>query len=155
MTKRQAGPHAIVLGSAAGGGFPQWNCGCHLCRLVRQGDPRVRAATQASVAVSGDGEEWAIVGASPDMRQQLLNTPRLWPRNTGRDSPVTAVVLLGADIDAIAGLLVLRERQPFTLFAPQQLLDVLRANDVFNVLDAAVVRRVAIEPGTPMAPAWC
>ena len=121
-----------------------------MCHLVRQGDKRVRAATQASVAVSGNGEEWLLVGASPDLRQQLSCTPQLWPRNDHRDSPVTGVVLVGGDIDAIAGLLVLRERQPFTIYAPQPLLDVLAANDVFNVLDAAVVKRVAIDVLRPI-----
>ena len=150
MIKRQAGPRAIVLGSAAGGGFPQWNCGCHLCRLVRDGDPRVRPATQVSVAVTGDGEGWVIVGASPDMRQQLLDTPALWPRIAGRDSPVTGVVLTGGDIDAIAGLLVLRERQPFTLYAPAAVLNILSSNDVFGVLDPEVVRRVEVSPMQPI-----
>jgi pyrroloquinoline quinone biosynthesis protein B len=150
MIERQAGPTAIVLGSAAGGGYPQWNCGCHLCRLARQGDRRVRPATQASVAVTGDGENWLIVGASPDLRQQLSQTPQLWPRTDLRDSPVTGVVLIGGDIDAIAGLLVLRERQNFTIYAPRPLLAVLAENDIFNVLDPAVVRRVEIEPLHPV-----
>jgi len=139
-----------VLGSAAGGGYPQWNCGCHLCRLVREGDPRVRAATQVGVAVTGDGAEWLLVGASPDLRQQLAQTPQLWPRTAGRDSPITGVVLTGGDIDAIAGLLVLRERQPFTIYAPAPLLEVLADNDVFGVLDPSVVRRIAIEPLQPV-----
>jgi pyrroloquinoline quinone biosynthesis protein B len=151
MIERQAGPTAIVLGSAAGGGYPQWNCGCHLCRLARQGDKRVRPATQASVAVTGDGENWLIVGASPDLRQQLMQTQRLWPRTGLRDSPLTGVVLIGGDIDAIAGLLVLRERQDFTIYAPRALLAVLAENDIFNVLDPAVVRRVEIEPLRPVA----
>lgn len=141
-----------MLGSAAGGGFPQWNCGCRLCRLARQADPRVRPATQASVAVTGDGNGWLVIGASPDLRQQLTQTPLLWPRTEGRDSPITGVVLTGGDVDAIAGLLVLRERQPFTLFAPAPLLNVLAENDVFNVLDPAMVRRVAI---TPLQPVSC
>jgi pyrroloquinoline quinone biosynthesis protein B len=144
-------PRAVVLGSAAGGGFPQWNCGCHLCSLVRRGDPRVRPATQASVAVSGDGEGWLIVGASPDLRQQISQTPALWPRAEGRDSPITGVVLIGGDIDAIAGLLVLRERQPFTIYAPAALLAVLAENDVFDVLDPTLVRRVEITPMQPVA----
>jgi pyrroloquinoline quinone biosynthesis protein B len=146
MIERQAEPTALVLGSAAGGGFPQWNCGCRLCNLARQGDKRVRPATQASVAVSGDGEGWLIIGASPDLRQQLTQAPRLWPRSDGRDSPIAGVLLIGGDIDAIAGLLVLRERQPFTIYAPEPLLAVLAENDVFNVLDPAIVQRVAIKP---------
>jgi pyrroloquinoline quinone biosynthesis protein B len=151
MIERQAGPKAVVLGSAAGGGFPQWNCGCRLCSLVRHGDPRVRPATQASVAVSGDGEGWLIVGASPDLRQQISQTPVLWPRADGRDSPITGVVLIGGDIDAIAGLLVLRERQPFTIYAPAALLAVLAENDVFDVLDRTLVRRVEISPMQPVS----
>ncbi|HEY0421934.1 MAG TPA: pyrroloquinoline quinone biosynthesis protein PqqB [Rhodopila sp.] len=143
---------AVVLGSAAGGGFPQWNCGCHLCRLVRQRDPRVQAATQASVAITGDGVDWLLVGASPDIRQQLSQTACLWPRTSTRDSPVRGVVLTGGDIDAIAGLLVLRERQPFVIYAPRPVLDLLADNDVFNVLDPALVQRVEV---TPMQPISC
>jgi pyrroloquinoline quinone biosynthesis protein B len=141
----------IVLGSAAGGGFPQWNCGCRLCRLVRAGDGRVAPATQASVAVSGNRAEWVIVGASPDLRQQILQSSCLWPRNGGRDSPIVSVVLLGGDIDALAGLLVLRERQAFSIFAPGPMLKVLRENPVFNVLDPALVRQVEVTPLEPVA----
>jgi pyrroloquinoline quinone biosynthesis protein B len=111
----------------------------------------VSPATQVSVAVSGDGDGWLIIGASPDLRQQILQTPRLWPRVAGRDSPITGVVLTNADVDAIAGLLVLRERQPFTIYAPKPLLDVLADNDVFRVLDPALVRRVEVQPTVPIA----
>src|ERR1700744_5123355 len=111
MADRAPGLTALVLGSAAGGGFPQWNCGCRLCSLARVGDPRVQPATQASIAVSGDDEDWVVVGGSPDMRQQILQTPHLWPRSGTRHSPITGVVLLGGDVDALAGLLTLRERQ--------------------------------------------
>ncbi len=90
-----------------------------LCRLARAGDKRVRPATQASIAVSGNGTEWVVVGASPDLRQQIQQTPRLWPRAGLRDSPIAGVVLIGGDVDALAGLLVLRERQPFTVYAPR------------------------------------
>src|SRR5579875_3471979 len=101
MIREEAGPgapllrKALVLGAAAGGGVPQWNCGCRLCRLARAADPRVRPATQASVAVTGDGSSWVLVGASPDLRQQLTQTPALWPRGDGRDSPIASVVLIG------------------------------------------------------------
>jgi pyrroloquinoline quinone biosynthesis protein B len=111
----------------------------------------VRSATQASLAVTGDGDDWLIVGASPDLRQQLSQTPLLWPRNDSRDSPITGVVLIGGDIDAIAGLLVLRERQPFTIYAPAALLALLTENDVFNVLDPGLVRRVEISPMQPVS----
>jgi pyrroloquinoline quinone biosynthesis protein B len=92
-----------------------------------------------------------LVGASPDLRQQLTQTPALWPRGDGRDSPIASVVLIGGDIDAIAGLLVLRERQPFTILAPDPLLATLAGNDVFGVLDPNLVRRVAITPMQPVA----
>lgn len=151
MIDRPAEPKAIVLGSAAGGGFPQWNCGCRLCNLARAGDERVRPATQASVAVSGNGTDWVIVGASPDVRHQILQTPALWPRNSGRDSPIAGVVLTGGDIDAVAGLLVLRERQAFSIFASRPLLRVLRENPVFNVLDPGLVRQVEVAPLEPVA----
>ena len=140
---------ALVLGSAAGGGFPQWNCACRLCELSRAGDPRAIARTQASVAFSADGAHWLVVGASPDMRQQILQTPALQPRGT-RDSPIAAVVLVSADVDGIAGLLNLRERQAFRLYAPQSILDILSQNRVFDVM-SGVVTRVAVEPGQPVA----
>src|SRR5580692_4193493 len=151
MTDRAAGLTGLVLGAAAGGGFPQWNCGCRQCTLVRSGDPRVRPATQASVAVSGNGSDWIVVGASPDLRQQILQTPRLWPRTPGRDSPIAGVVLIGGDVDAIAGLLVLRERQAFTVYAPRPLLDLLQENRIFGVLDPSLVRREALSPQQPVA----
>jgi pyrroloquinoline quinone biosynthesis protein B len=111
----------------------------------------VRPATQASVAVSGNGTEWIVVGASPDLRQQLVQTPALWPRAGLRDSPIAGVVLIGGDVDALAGLLVLRERQPFTVYAPRPLLDLLEENRIFDVLDPAVVRREALVPLEPIA----
>lgn len=147
MNVRRAEPRAIVLGAAAGGGFPQWNCGCALCCLARQGDPRVRPASQVGVAATGDGESWLLIGASPDLRQQLAQTPALWPRTHTRDSPIAGVVLTNADIDAISGLLVLRERQAFAVYAPRLVLDVLAENAVFNVLDPALVQRVEVTPG--------
>jgi pyrroloquinoline quinone biosynthesis protein B len=151
MADRAPGLTALVLGSAAGGGFPQWNCGCRLCRLARAGDPRVRPATQASVAVSGNGTEWVVVGASPDLRQQILHTPALWPRAGLRDSPIAGIVLIGGDVDALAGLLVVRERQPFAVYAPRPLLDLLQENRIFDVLDPVVVRREVVVPLEPVA----
>lgn len=144
---------AIVLGSGAGGGFPQWNCACRLCRLVRAGDPRLSPRTQAGLAVTADNDRFVLIGASPDLRQQIAATPALHPRGTGRHSPITAVVLVSADVDGIAGLLTLRERQPLTLYAPAALLDTLAANPVFNVLDPSLVERVAIQPSDTVSPA--
>lgn len=138
---------AIVLGSGAGGGFPQWNCACRLCALVRAADPRLTARTQASVAVTADASNYLLVGASPDLRQQILATAALQPRRHGRDSPLFAVVLVSADIDGLAGLLVLREKQPFTVFAPPLLLAQLDANPLFGVLEQALVKRIPVLPG--------
>jgi pyrroloquinoline quinone biosynthesis protein B len=142
---------ALVLGSAAGGGFPQWNCACRLCALAWAGDPRVRPATQASLAFSADGgAHWLVVGASPDLRQQIISSPQLHPRTgTGRDSPITAVVIVSSDVDGIAGLIVLRERQRLTLLAAAPVLDILRANPVFDVLDSSVVERIPLAPDQP------
>lgn len=105
------------------------------------------------MAVSGNESDWIVVGASPDLREQILQTPRLWPRAaTGlRDSPIAGVVLIGGDVDAVAGLLVLRERQPFTLYAPGELLALIEENRIFNVLDPALVRRESLAPSEPVA----
>jgi pyrroloquinoline quinone biosynthesis protein B len=140
----------LVLGSAAGGGFPQWNCGCRQCALARAGDPRAKPRTQASVALSGDGESWLLVGASPDLRQQILQNPAMAPR-AARHSPIAGVVLVSADIDGIAGLLVLREQQPFRIFAPRSTLRIMDENRLFASLDPALVQRVPIEAGVPVA----
>lgn len=135
---------AIVLGAAAGGGFPQWNSNGPGCQRARAGDPAAPVRTQAGLAVSGDAHAWVLLNASPDLRQQIERTPALHPRTGLRSSPVAAVVLTGGDVDAIAGLLTLRERQPFTLFATPDILAVLDANPVFEVLARDVVRREAV-----------
>src|SRR5215475_11828454 len=96
---------AVVLGSAAGGGFPQWNCRCPVCRLAWAGDARVKPRTQASVAISADGKRWVLLNASPDLRSQLNATPALHPREGLRDTPICAVMLTGGEIDQVTGLL--------------------------------------------------
>jgi pyrroloquinoline quinone biosynthesis protein B len=131
----------IILGSAAGGGFPQWNCRCPNCRLAWAGDPRVSPRTQSSLAVSVDGQRWILINASPDLRQQILATPALHPRQGSRDTPIVAVVLTNGDVDHVAGLLTLRERQPFALHASAQLHAMLDADPVFGVLDRGLVPR--------------
>src|SRR5262245_65799100 len=100
-----------VLGSAAGGGFPQINCRCRNCADVRSGTPGLTPRTQSSLAVSQDGERWMLLNASPDLRQQIAATPELAPRaqSGARSSPITAVALTNGDIDHVAGLLSLRE----------------------------------------------
>ncbi len=99
--------HVIVLGSAAGGGVPQWNCGCRNCVDARRDGAR-SGRTQSSVAVSADGERWILLNASPDLPSQLAAHPQLWPR-AARGTPIAAVVLTDAEIDHTLGLLLLRE----------------------------------------------
>src|ERR1700740_496607 len=96
---------AVVLGAAAGGGFPQWNSNAEACRRARRGDPAARTRTQASLAVSGDGHRWFLITPSPDLRQQIEANAFLQPRTGLRSSPIEGVILSGADVDAVAGLL--------------------------------------------------
>jgi pyrroloquinoline quinone biosynthesis protein B len=130
-----------VLGAAAGGGFPQWNCNCGNCRAFWAGEPGLKAQTQSSIAVSADGARYALFNASPDLRQQIERTPALHPKSGLRDSPIRAVVLTNGDVDHVAGLLNLRESQPFGLYATRRIHDVLAANTVFNVLNPDFVDR--------------
>jgi len=144
----------LVLGAAAGGGFPQWNCGCRNCALARAGDPTARPRSQASVALRGRGGQWMIIGASPDLRAQILANPELAPPAGTRNSPIGAVVLVSADVDGIAGVLTLREQHAFRLYAPAKILQLLQENGVFAALDPALVERTELPPGaavqTPM-----
>ncbi len=138
-----------VLGAAAGGGFPQWNSNADGCRRARAGDPLAKPRTQASIAVSGDGEQWFLFNASPDLRQQIEATPCLHPRQGLRSSPIAGVVLTNGDVDAIAGLLTLRERHRFTVWGTARIQAILDANPVFDVLAHDVVTRQAIDIGKP------
>jgi pyrroloquinoline quinone biosynthesis protein B len=106
-----------VLGSAAGGGFPQWNCACSNCSSVRLGTFSGKARTQAQIAVSGDGQSWFLLGASPDLRLQIESSPELNPRGGVRQSPIAGVVLAGSDLDQVLGLLSLRELQRLRIYA--------------------------------------
>ena len=135
----------IVLGSAAGGGVPQWNCRCPVCRLAWAGDPRVRPRTQSGLAVSRDGEAWLLVNASPDIRQQIAATPVLHPKSGLRHSPIQAVLLTNGDIDHVAGLFTLRENQRFDLFATAEILGAIAANRVFDVVNPACVARREVQ----------
>src|SRR5581483_7968795 len=138
---------AIVLGSAAGGAFPQWNCRCPVCALAWAGDKRVRPRTQAGIAVSADDGRWTLLNASPDLAAQIRATPALHPKSGLRGSPIEAVVLTGAEIDEIAGLLSLRESTPFTLYGAAQTLSILAENSVFGALAEDFVPRIAVAAG--------
>jgi pyrroloquinoline quinone biosynthesis protein B len=143
---------AIVLGSAAGGGVPQWNCRCRVCTLARSGEGCVVPRTQSSLAVSADGESWLLVNASPDLLQQLASTPELNPRSGLRDTPIAAVLVTNGDVDHVAGLLSLRESQSFVLHATGRILDMLAANPIFDVLSPRFVTRTAVRLGVPFRP---
>ena len=133
-----------VLGSAAGGGFPQWNCLCPVCELAWKKDPRVRFRTQSSLAITADGDHWLLLNASPDLRQQILETPELHPRAALRHSPIFGVFITNGDVDHIAGLLTLREQQPLTIFASSAILAHIPQDSVFGVLNPALVRQQAV-----------
>jgi pyrroloquinoline quinone biosynthesis protein B len=147
--------HLVVLGAAAGGGFPQWNSNDATARRARDGDPNVRPQTQSSIAVSADGKRWAILNASPDLRQQIFDRRQLHPADDAplRASPIAAVVVTNADVDHVTGLLNLRESQPFALYGHPRVLDVLAKNTVFNVLNPDFVARrpLQIEEETRLA----
>jgi pyrroloquinoline quinone biosynthesis protein B len=142
----------VVLGAAAGGGVPQWNCGCIVCTAARGEHPELRA-TQSSIAVSADGANWFLINASPDLRQQITETPRLYPEpGKLRHSPIAGVILTNGEVDAVAGLLSLREGWPFTIYAHRRVIDTLNTNSIFNVLAPGVVRRQPIELDQPFEP---
>ena len=143
----------VVLGAAAGGGVPQWNCGCPVCRSARADHPELQS-TQASIAISADNEHWFLVNASPDLRQQLLATPQLHPKaGQLRHSPIAGVILTNGEVDAVAGLLSMREGSPFTLYAHERVLAILRSNSIFNVLNEKYVKRQGIEVDRAFEPA--
>jgi pyrroloquinoline quinone biosynthesis protein B len=135
----------VVLGAAAGGGVPQWNCGCPVCRMARSERPELQS-TQASIAISADGDHWFLINASPDLRQQLIATPQLHPAaGKLRHSPIAGVILTNGEIDAVAGLLSMREGWPFTIYAHPRVLSILQTNSIFNVLSEKNVQRRPIE----------
>jgi pyrroloquinoline quinone biosynthesis protein B len=134
----------VVLGAAAGGGVPQWNCGCAVCKAARTEHPELQS-TQASIAFSVDDEHWFLINASPDLRQQLIATPRLHPKSGKlRHSPIAGVILTNSEVDAVAGLLSMREGSPFAIYAHDRVLAILKANSIFNVLNEKNVRREPI-----------
>ena len=113
-----------VLGSAAGGGFPQWNCNCPNCSGVRQGSINAQMRTQSSIIVGNGSPDWALINASPDVLTQIKQTPVLQPARQRRDSGIAAVVLMDAQVDHVTGLMMLRERNsPLPIYATQQVFD--------------------------------
>lgn len=131
----------LVLGAAAGGGFPQWNSNNEASQRARRGDPLARPSSQSSVAVSADGTNWVLLNASPDLRQQINDNAQLHPCSGVRHSPIRAVVLTNGDVDHVAGLLTLRERHPLAVYATGRVLSVLENNTIFNVLNPEFVAR--------------
>lgn len=142
----------VILGSAAGGGVPQWNCNCRVCAAA-WADPSLRN-TQVSAAISADdGRHWFLINASPDIRQQILDTPALHPaKGSLRHSPIAGVILTNGEIDAIAGLLSMRESSPFALHAHPRVLSTLAENSVFGVLNPALVPRIPMHLDQPFEP---
>ena len=144
-----------ILGSAAGGGFPQWNCACANCAAVRAGTFSGKSRTQAQVAVSGDGKSWYLLGASPDLRAQIEATAALHPSVGVRESPICGVVLTSADLDHVLGLLLLRELQPLQVFATSSVQRILRDDNSFFRMLNRIPRQVdwnQFVPGTEFEP---
>jgi|SRR5579872_71012 len=149
--------HVRVLGSAAGGGFPQWNCACPNCRSFRAGTFRGKARTQAQLAISADAEHWFLLGASPDLRAQIEATPALHPRaitNSTRHSPIAGAVLLNTDIDHVLGLLLLRELQPLSVYATKSVCRILTDDNSMFAMLQRVPDQISwneFAPGTPFS----
>ena len=124
-----------VLGSAAGGGFPQWNCNCHNCRAFRQGKLQAEARTQSSIVLSDTGEHWILCNASPDIRQQIESFPELQPARAKRDTAIKDIILLDSQIDHVTGLLTLREGCPHNVWCTDLVKqDLMTGFPLFNIL---------------------
>ncbi|RUT27607.1 pyrroloquinoline quinone biosynthesis protein PqqB [Asaia sp. W19] len=141
--------HIIVLGSGAGGGFPQWNSNAPACRAARAGE--IPSRSQASLAVSADGRHWFVLNASPDLRAQILATPELQAQEGVRSTPIQGVVLTNGEIDSITGLLTLREREPFRLYGTPATLSQLDANPIFEAVNREIVPRLPLDGDVPIA----
>jgi pyrroloquinoline quinone biosynthesis protein B len=124
-----------VLGSGAGGGFPQWNCNCLNCQRIRAGSMKGKARTQSSIAVSSDNENWLLINASPDIRAQLEAFPAIQPRHGLRDTGIKAVLLIDSQIDHTTGLLMLREGKPLDIYCTEMVRqDLTSGYPIFNIL---------------------
>jgi pyrroloquinoline quinone biosynthesis protein B len=142
----------LVLGSSAGGGFPQWNCNCRNCAGLRSARLRARNRTQSSIAISGNGVDWVLVNASPDLLTQVRHAPALQPARASRDTGIRAVILTDAQIDHVTGLLMLRENtRPIELYATASVLeDVSTGFPVTTILSHyCEVRRHAVSVAPP------
>jgi pyrroloquinoline quinone biosynthesis protein B len=140
-----------ILGSAAGGGFPQWNCGCSNCRSVRAGNFHGKPRSQAEVALSADGASWFLLGASPDLRAQIEAASELHPQQGVRQTPIAGAVVANADIDHVLGLLLMRELQPLRLYATNSIRRILcEDNSMFGMLQRIPdqVAWTSFAPGT-------
>lgn len=144
----------IVLGAAAGGGLPQWNCIGGQSR--RAWSREIPMQTQASVAIGSRQTGYVVINASPDLRTQILQTRALQPDanhpDGPRNTPIRAVIVTNADVDNIAGLLNLREKQAFSLYGPSAVMEILRQNSIFQVLDPAFVDMRPLQTGTAITP---
>jgi pyrroloquinoline quinone biosynthesis protein B len=124
-----------ILGSGAGGGFPQWNCNCHNCSRIRSGNMKGKARTQSSIAVSSDNENWLLINASPDIRAQLESFPAIQPKQGLRDTGIKAILLIDSQIDHTTGLLMLREGKPLDIYCTEMVKqDLTSGFPVFNML---------------------
>lgn len=135
-----------ILGSAAGGGFPQWNCACPNCRRVRDGTLKGFPRTQVQVAVSADDSNWYLLSASPDLPRQIESFPKLHPTARSRETPIAALVLPGADLDQLLGLILLRESQPLRVYATPSIRRIIMEN---NIIFAMVRNQIVWEELTP------
>jgi pyrroloquinoline quinone biosynthesis protein B len=139
-----------VLGAAAGGGLPQWNCACVNCSSVRNNQPNIRTSSQAQLAVSAEPASWFLINASPDLRDQLIKSPDLHPNSANglRNTPVAGVILTSADLDHVLGLLLMREFTPVCIYATRPVINILKKNSFFQMLDRlpGQSRWITIEP---------
>ena len=125
----------LILGSAAGGGFPQWNCHCANCKGLRQDTIKATARTQSSIAVSPDGKNWVLINASPDIRQQINQSPQLWPEQGARGTNIRGAILTDSQVDHTTGLLTLREGLPLDIYCTAVVHeDLSEAFPLFNML---------------------
>jgi pyrroloquinoline quinone biosynthesis protein B len=138
-----------ILGSAAGGAFPQWNCACPNCRSLRAGTFQGKARSQTQVAISADNQNWFLLGASPDLRSQIESTPELQPQNGIRQSPISGAVLANADVDHVLGLLLLRELQPLRIHATASIRRILREDNSMYAMLQRVANQASWTDFTP------